>query len=93
MPFCLPSVYLIGFPKCGTSLLYSYVASHPLFAKPRWKEGQFWRDYVRTSGRRYKELDVLIYLYHFHDASNIIIKNRRKFTMDASVSTVYGTLQ
>ena len=93
MPFCLPSVYLIGIPKCGTSLLYSYVASHPLFAKPRWKEGQFWRDYVRTSGRRYKELDVLIYLYHFHDASNILIKNHRKFTMDASASTVYGTLQ
>jgi len=87
---CLPLVYLIGFPKCGTSLLYTYIASHPLFAKPRYKEGQFWRDVIKIKSLRYRELNLLIYLYHFLEASKEISKNNRKFTIDASASTVYA---
>lgn len=89
--FCLPSVYIIGFPKCGTSLLYNYIKSHPLFASPRFKEGQFWRELVTTQDLRYRELEVLIYMFHFYDASRNIDKNRNKFTVDASASTVYAS--
>ncbi len=90
--FCLPLVYLIGVPKCGTSLLYTYISSHPLFAKPQWKEGQFWRDFLTVKNEKYQELEVLIYLYHFFEASRRITKNLKMFTIDASASTVYATL-
>ena len=88
--FCLPLIYLVGFPKCGTSLLYAYISSHPLFAKPRYKEGQFWREIIRSENKQYRELNLLIYLYHFIGASKEISKNPKKFTIDASASTVYS---
>lgn len=90
---CLPKAYLIGFPKCGTTLLYEYFESHPLFAKPHSKEGQFWREYVKTSKDRYKELEVLIYLFHFFGASQVIRSNPKMFTVDASASTVFAAAQ
>jgi len=30
--YCLPYVYLLGYPKCGTSSLYEYFKIHPEFA-------------------------------------------------------------
>lgn len=89
--FCLPKVYLIGFPKCGTTLLYKYFEYHPLFAKPRFKECQFWREYVKTEQDQYKELEVLLYLFHFFRASQMIRENPRMFTIDASASTVFAS--
>lgn len=88
--YCLPSVYLIGFPKCGTTLLYKYLESHPLFAKPRWKEGQFWREFVRQEVD-YNEFKVLLYLSHFNTASQQIQKNSSMFSVDASASTIFAS--
>lgn len=88
--FCLPSAFLIGFPKCGTTLLYQYIESHPLFAKPHSKEGQFWREIIRTSEIEYMELEILIYLFHFFGASKMIRINPNMFTVDASASTVFA---
>lgn len=91
--FCLPHTFLIGFPKCGTTLLYKYIEEHPLMAKPRSKEGQFWREFVNTEEVNYRELMVLLYLFHFHDASKSIGLHPEMFTLDASVSTVFATRQ
>ncbi|KAJ1461043.1 hypothetical protein M885DRAFT_458278 [Pelagophyceae sp. CCMP2097] len=38
---CVPTVYLLGAPKCGTSDLYERLSSHPLVAKARRKETRF----------------------------------------------------
>lgn len=91
--FCLPRIFLLGFPKCGTTLLYQYIESHPLFAKPRFKESQFWREIVRTDETEYKELEVLLYLFHFFDASKKIKINTKMFSIDASASTVFASSQ
>lgn len=91
--FCVPTVFLIGFPKCGTTLLYKYFESHPLFAKPRWKEDEFWRDFTKTSNIKYKQLQVLIYLFHFFGASDKMRRNTNMFTVDASASTVFAASQ
>lgn len=91
--FCLPRTFLIGFPKCGTTLLYKYIKSHPLFTEPRMKECQFWRELVKTNNSRYKELEVLLYLYHFYDASRSIRSQPNKFSIDASASTVFVSSQ
>ena len=89
--FCLPAIFLIGFPKSGTTQLYKYIEQHPLIAKPRDKEGQFWRELVQTNSIHYKELHVLLYLFHFFDASKRIRLNPTKVTIDASASTVFAS--
>lgn len=89
--FCLPRTFLIGFPKCGTTLLYKYIEAHPFMAKPREKEGQFWREFVRTKQVEYKELQTLLYLFHFYSASKAIKLHPQRFTVDASASTVFAT--
>lgn len=91
--FCLPSTFIIGFPKCGTTLLYKYIESHPLMAKPRNKEGQFWREFIKTNDTEYRELQTLIYLFHFYTASQEIKIRQEMFTVDASASTVFATTQ
>ena len=91
--FCLPRSFLIGFPKCGTTLLYEYIQSHPLFANPQVKEGQFWREFVKTSKHQSRELEILLYLFHFSDAAHKIRRNPRMFTIDASASTVFAASQ
>ena len=40
---------------------------------------------------KYRELVVLLYLYHFFNASNQIKHNPEMFTIDASVSSVFAT--
>lgn len=91
--FCLPSTFLIGFPKCGTTSLYNYIEEHPLMAKPRNKEGQFWREFVRTKQIKYRELQILLYLFHFYGASKAMEFHPEMFTIDASASTVFATSQ
>ena len=85
--YCLPFVYLAGFPKCGTTSLYQMLIQHPLVAKPFGKEGHFWYIFTEYSGT-YK--DKLIYsLYHLHqfqDAVQQIAKSRRSI---ASATTLW----
>ena len=89
--FCLPKTYLIGFPKCGTSLLYTYFKSHPLFAEPRFKEGQFWREYFRVGDDEHKQVQVLVYLFRYFSTSQSIRRYSKLFTIDASASTVFSS--
>lgn len=90
--FCLPTTYLIGVAKCGTTLLYKYIEAHPKVARPHTKEGQFWREFVQTQKKFRREFEVLLYLYHFHNASSMIQKDPSKLTLDASASNIFTTL-
>ena len=91
---CVPKVYLGGFPKCGTTALYSYLSSHPSIVEPYTKEGQFWREFVLAEDKDYRRLEVLLYLYHFKGAAGAIKYNKEKrMTLDASASTVFASAQ
>ncbi len=90
--FCLPKVNLIGFPKTGSSLLYSnYIQKHRLLAKPHSKEGLFWLALMLMKDEHHQELAVLLYLYHFFSASQMIRDHPDMFTVDATVTTVFAT--
>ena len=39
---CLPSFYVLGLPKCGTTALFEALALHPAAAPPPEKESHFW---------------------------------------------------
>ncbi len=89
--FCVPTVYLMGISKCGTTLLYSYIKSHPQMAQPHNKEGQFWREFVQTPEPHLREFQILLYLHHFQTASSKIQQYPKMFTLDASASTIFAT--
>lgn len=88
--FCLPQVYLIGFPKCGTTSLYSYLTTHTAVSIPWVKEGQFWRGFARVKGdHAYLQLDVLHYLHQYKGIARTIAVNSKTRLIDASATTSY----
>ena len=89
--FCLPSIFLIGFPKCGTSTFYNMITSHENVAAPFIKEGHFWKEFLssNTDTKLYKEFQVLNYLYHFRPAAEAINRNPDALTIDASTTNIY----
>ena len=90
--FCLPSVYIPGFPKCGTTTLYQSLTTHPNIAKTTYKEGQFWSNIVVAPNNLYTDLEVLLYTYKFKHAAETISKsNHHKLTIDGSTHTVYDS--
>lgn len=90
--FCLPAVYMPGFPKCGTTTLYNLLTSHPKIAKATTKEGQFWGNIVVAPNKLYTDLEVLLYMYKFkYAAKNISESDHRKITLDGSTHTVYDS--
>ena len=46
---CLPSVYLAGFPKCGTTDLYNSLISHYHIIPGKGKELDFWTKHNTAS--------------------------------------------
>lgn len=91
--FCLPKIFMIGFPKCGTTLMHNNFKVHQNYAIAHWKEPHFWRDLVRNRDKRYKELDVLLYLFHFYEPSQNIKERQEVFITDDSTSTVHVSAQ
>lgn len=91
--FCLPQVYLIGFPKCGTTSLYSYLTSDASIAIPWVKEGQFWRGFAHVKddpeSDSYLQLDVLHYLYQYKGIAPKVAVSGSARLIDASATTSY----
>lgn len=49
---CLPSVYIAGFPKCGTTDFYSKLVWHPEFVKPAHSKEYFYWSRSRLGKRK-----------------------------------------
>lgn len=91
--FCLPEVYLIGFPACGTTALYSYLTMDASTVIPLVKEGQFWRGFAHVKKGHendvYLQLDVLHYIHRYKRAAQRIAANSKTRLIDASATTSY----
>ena len=61
---CLPEVYVLGFPKCGTTFLYEKLQSHSLVADSVCKSPLWW-NYLNKNVDRTSALFAL-YLANFH---------------------------
>ena len=89
--FCLPEVYLIGFPTCGTTALYSYLTMNASAAIPWVKEGQFWRGFAHVKEGQennvYLQLDVLHYIHLYKKIAQKT--NSKTRLIDASATTSY----
>ena len=87
--YCWPNVYLAGFPKCGTTALYTLIAAHPQVAEPAGKEGHFWSIFAQYGSYTHKQIQCLWYLNHFKPAAEQILESPRGITLDASASTLW----
>ena len=81
--FCLPYFFLGGFPKCGTTELYSRLVRHPDIAKPGRKEPHWW------TRARFAKRATRNYLQYVSPASKLMKNNPEQITVDASVSTIW----
>ena len=91
--YCLPSVYLAGFPKCATTALYRIITAHPSLAQPLHKEGHFWRTFVQNQMKYpHKVVHTLWYLFQFLSASKYIKSHPDALTLDASASTMWASV-
>lgn len=83
---CVPSFFLLGYPKCGTTELYNILTLHPHFAKPYNKEPHWW-----TSKRDIENLpnDFKRYFNWFNVAAREISADPQKITGDCSASTAW----
>ena len=91
--YCLPGVYLAGFPKCATTALYRIITAHPSLAQPLHKESHFWRTFVQNQMKYpHKVVHTLWYLLQFLSASKYIEAHPDALTLDASASTVWASV-
>ena len=100
---CLPYVFLLGVPKCGTTELYYLLCSHPeLVCTSRAKEPGFWRTFdAQQLGVNWSfklTLDKNHYSFEdylrWHESRTDLIIQRRDeapslISIDASVDTWY----
>jgi N-acetylgalactosamine 4-sulfate 6-O-sulfotransferase len=86
---CLPSFFLMGYPKCGTTELYNILSLHPQFAKPVRKEPHWWR---AKSSTHHIKIAFQRYVNLFNPAAKEISMDPRKITADCSASTAWRQL-
>lgn len=90
---CLPSIYLAGFPKCGTTSLYNVIAHHPSIVPPNTKESHFWSTFLRDGNvvASHRQLHVLWYLSQYFEPSDMIRIHSHMYTLDGSVDTLWAS--
>ena len=86
---CLPYFYIAGFPRSGTTALYSLISHHPQFTEPAHKEVHWLTrgKFDPTFPNNVKS--VMRYIYHFQHATKEIEQNANFVTCDASASTLW----
>lgn len=91
--YCLPGVYLAGFPKCATTTLYKLITAHPGLALPLRKEGHFWRTFVQNRMAYFhKQVHALWYLVYLAPAATFIKDHVDALTLDGSASTLWASI-
>ena len=85
---CLPYFYLVGFSKCGTTALMSYIRQHPEYIHPCKKEPHWWSFYKIFDEKDRDTASLLYYLKCFDDAAQKIKSSPRTFITGDESSTI-----
>ena len=93
---CLPKVFLLGYPKCGSSFLYCLLQtilslklnvqdSCEAIKEPHWWVGRASRHKVQSTTLGY----LALYLVNFERASALVQRNLSAITIDASPNLMF----
>lgn len=88
---CLPSVYIGGFPKSGSTYFYKLLTVHPFVQPGGVKEPHFWTRFPFQNRDDYDSLAVLTYLSNFINGSKCSALNPDCVTVDASQGLLWDT--
>ena len=94
LPFsCIPEVFITGFPKCGTTNMYTLLTSHPAVSKPIQKEPLWWdRSEHFTDNTMKNALYMADYLANFGSlVEKLSMTGARNpvYSVDAATTTLY----
>ena len=90
---CLPYFFLMGYPKCGTSKLYTLLLHHPDYVATV-KEMHWWTKHNMSNNPEANELEIYQYLmyYSYNYTASVRRYPDRNVLGDCSASTAwYGT--
>ena len=89
---CLPAFFLAGFPKSGTTTLYSMLCKHEMILKTHPKESHWWtRMRLDDKDPNYLRLAALRYLVYYNKVIPRVKSNSQVLTFDASQSTLWDS--
>ena len=86
---CLPQVYFMGFPKSGSTQLYSMMMKHPHIKGGSAKEPHWWTR--RAFHNSKKVLNIFQYISFFQPRFKYIKQNQGTLLVDGSQSTIWDT--
>lgn len=89
--YCIPKVFLIGFPKSGSTTLYNLIVRHPLIVGGVSKEPHWWTRYPYVNKFPQNILALLKYLAQYYRASEVIQRHPTALAIDGSQSTIWDT--
>ena len=91
---CLPEVFLAGFPKCGSTYMYTLVTSHPAIAKPLQKEPSWWHASEHFTNNTMKNaLYMADYIANFGTLAKKLSRTGSQnpvYSVDAECGTLYA---
>ena len=88
---CMPSVYFIGFPRSGSTQLYTMLLKHPHLQGGYIKEPHWWTKTKFKKKFPYNILSVVQYLLHYLGGSQYLLKHPDTLLIDGSQSTVWDS--
>lgn len=88
---CLPKIFLIGFPRSGSTQLYQMLVKHRDVVPGLRKELHWWSRFPFNGRFPHNILAVLKYLLYFSSASKFISTHPQALTIDGSQSTIWDT--
>ena len=95
---CLPYVYILGQPKCGTTDLFIRIVSHPSVAEPPRKEvrwftrGEFKNEPIERA-RIGPDTSIYSFTAAFQPAASAILQNHDLITIDGGPHTLWWSTQ
>ncbi len=88
---CIPSVYFIGFPRSGSTQLYTMLLKHPHLQGGYIKEPHWWTKTNFKKNFSYNILSVVQYLLQYLGGSQYLLKYPDTLLIDGSQSTVWDS--
>ena len=88
---CIPKVFMIGFPRSGSTHLYDLLMRHSEVTPGLYKEPHWWTRLPFRAHYSHNMLSIIHYIMHYYAAAKYIQNHPTVLTVDASQSTIWDT--
>ena len=88
---CVPQVYFMGFPRSGSTQLYTMLTKHPLVVGGTHKEPHFWSKCDFSTEFPYDYLSILRYFAFYQDTFSNVTREPKTQLIDGSQSLIWDT--